>query len=92
MFRDFKSSGFNLEDTWTKDIQYAKMLYFCVFIAYCYIISLGGSCIKDKKNKLLGSTKNIKGKKIRIYSLFSTGIKWFKREYYSFWKKYYLKT
>ena len=88
MFRDFKSSGFNLEDTWSNDIQYAK----CVCIAYSYIISLGVSCTKDKKNILLGATKNIKGKKIRIYSLFTTGIKWFKRAYYSCWKKYYLKT
>lgn len=88
MFRDFKSSGFNLEDTWTKDIQYVKMLYFCVYIVYCYIISLGVSCTKDKKNNLLGVTKNIKGKKVR----FSTGIRWFKRSYYSCRKKYYLKT
>ena len=75
MFRDFKSSGFNLEDTSSNNIHYAKMLYLCVCIDYCYIISLGVSCTKDKKNKLLGSTKNIKGKKIRIYSLFTTGIK-----------------
>ena len=34
MFKDFKSNGFNLEDTWTNDIHYAKMLYFCVCIAY----------------------------------------------------------
>lgn len=92
MFKDFKSGGFHLEDTWSNDIHYAKMLYFCVCIAYCYIISLGVSCGKDKKNNLLGATKNIKGKKIRIYSLFSTGIKWFKRAYYSCRKKYYLKT
>ncbi|MDY2631086.1 MAG: transposase [Clostridium sp.] len=92
MFRDFKSNGFNLEDTWSNDIHYSKMLYFCVCIAYSYIISLGVSCTKDKKNNLLGVTKNLKGKKIRIYSLFTTGIKWFKRAYYSCEKKYYLKT
>lgn len=92
MFRDFKSSGFNLEDTWSDDIHCAKMLYFCVCIAYTYVISLGVSCTKDKKNNLLGATKNIKGKKVRIYSLFTTGVKWFKRAYYSCRKKYYLKT
>ena len=92
MFKDFKSGGFNLEHTWSNDIHYAKVLYFCVCIAYCYIISLGVSCCKDKKNNLLGATKNINGKKVRIYSLFSTGIKWFKRAYYSCRKKYYLKT
>ncbi|WP_252250914.1 hypothetical protein [Clostridium sp. ZBS13] len=75
MFRDFKSSGFNLEDTWSNDIHYAKMLYFCVYIAYSYIISLGVSCTKNKKNNLLGSTKNIKGKKVRIHSLFDNIIK-----------------
>ena len=86
------SNGFNLEDTWTNDIHYAKMLYFCVCIAYCYIISLGVSCSKDKKNKLLGAVKTINGKKVRVYSLFTTGVKWFKRAYYSCRKKYYLKT
>ena len=44
------------------------------------------------KNKLLGSVKNINGNKVRIYSLFTTGMKWFKRCYYSCRKKYYLKT
>lgn len=92
MFRDLKSSGFNLEDTWITDIHYAKMLYFCVCIAYSYIISLGVSCTKYRKNKLLGATKNIIGNKVRIYSLFTTSIKWFKRAYYSSKKKYYLKT
>ena len=74
MFKDFKSGCFNLEYTWITDIHYAKMLYFCVCIAYTYIISLGASCSKDKKNNLLGATKNINGKKVRIYSLFTTGI------------------
>ena len=73
MFRDFKSNEFSLESTWSTDIYYAKILYFCVCIAYSYIISLGTSCTKDKKNKLLSATKNIKGKKVRIYSLFTTG-------------------
>ena len=91
MFKDFKSNGFNLEDTWTNDIHYAKMLYFCVCIAYSYIISLGVSCSKDKKNKLLGAVKSINRKKVRIYSLFTTGIKWFKRAYYSRRDKYHLK-
>lgn len=83
MFRDFKSSGLNLEDTWSNYINYAKMLYFCVCRAYSYIISLGVSCTKDKKNNLLGATNNIQGKKVRIYRLFTTGIKWFKISYYS---------
>ncbi|MDY4253470.1 MULTISPECIES: hypothetical protein [unclassified Clostridium] len=91
MFGYFKSNGFNLENTWSNDIHYSKMLYFGGCIAYSYIIFLGVSCIKDKKNNLLGATKNLKGKKVRIYSLFATGIKWFKRAYYSCRNKYYLK-
>ena len=63
-----------MENTWRNDIHYVKLLYFCVFIAYSYIISLGISCTKDKKNRLLSATKNIKGRKVRIYSLFTTGL------------------
>lgn len=91
MFRDFKSSGFNIESTWSNDIQYIKMLYLCVSIAYCWIITLGASCTKDKKNKLLGVTKKLKGKQVRIYSLFRAGMKWFDKSYYSSRDKYYLK-
>lgn len=91
MFKDFKGGGFNLEHTWSMDIHYIRMLYLCVSIAYCWMITLGTSCTKDKKNKLLGVTKNLKGKQVRIYSLFRAGIKWFKRCYYSCRCKYYLK-
>jgi len=91
MFKDMKSGGFNLEDTWTEDITYAKNLYLCVCIAYSWMVILGVSCSKDKKNRLLGATKKIKGKTVRIYSLFRTGLKWFKRCYNSNKKDYYLK-
>lgn len=91
MFKDFKGGGFNLEHTWSMDIQYVKMLYLCVSIAYCFIITLGASCTKDKKNKQLGVTKKLKGKIIRVYSLFRAGLKWFKLSYYSCRKKYLIK-
>lgn len=57
MFKDFKGGGFNLEDTWSMNIQYIKMMYLCISIAYCWIITLGVSCTKDKKNKIIGATK-----------------------------------
>lgn len=91
MFKDFKSGGFNLEDTWSQDIHYIRMMYLCISIAYCWIITLGTSCTKDKKNKLIGAVKFLKGKKVRIYSLFRAGYKWFKRCYYSNRSEYYLK-
>ena len=68
-----------------------KMMYLCISIAYCWIITLGTSCSKDKKNKLIGAVKLLKGKKVRIYSLFRAGYKWFKRCYYSNRSEYYLK-
>ncbi|MBU3136769.1 hypothetical protein KPL39_10880 [Clostridium gasigenes] len=37
MFKDFKGSEFNIEHTWSMDIQYIKMLYLCISIAYCLI-------------------------------------------------------
>lgn len=49
------------------------------------------SCTKDKKNKLIVAVKFLKGKKVRIYSLFIAGYKWFKRYYYSNRSEYYMK-
>ena len=91
MFKDFKGGGFNIEKTWCENIQYIRMLYLCVSIAYCWMITLGTSCSKDKKNKIIGAVKNLNGKKVRIYSLFRSGLKWFNRCYYSLRNDYYLK-
>ncbi|WP_315078169.1 hypothetical protein [uncultured Clostridium sp.] len=91
MFKDFKGGGFNLEDTWNQDIYYIRMMYLCISIVYYWIITLGTSCTKDKKNKLLDAVKYLKGKKVRIYSLFRSGYKYFKRCYYSNRSEYYLK-
>ena len=91
MFKDFKGGGFNIEKTWCENIQYIRMLYLCVSIAYCWMITLGASCSKDKKNKIIGATKTLKGKKVRIYSLFRSGLKWFNRCYSSLKSDYYLK-
>ncbi|TYQ18134.1 UNVERIFIED_CONTAM: DDE family transposase [Acetivibrio alkalicellulosi] len=90
MFRDLKSNGFNLEDTWSKNLVYIRNLYFCLCIAYTWMIILGVYCRKNKKNSLLGVTKKIKNKTVRIYSLFKCGIKWFKRCLNSQLQKYYL--
>lgn len=91
MFKDFKSGGFNLEGTWTEDLTYAKNLYMTISIAYTWLLILGTGCTKDKKNRILGIIKNIGGKKIRIYSLFRAGLKWFKRCFGERTEKYFLK-
>lgn len=91
MFRDLKSNGFDMEGTWTGDIVYFKNLYLCLSIAYTWMIILGADCSKNKKSKIVGATKKLKNKVIRIYSLFSCGMKWFNRCYDSDIKKYRLK-
>ena len=91
MFRDLKSNGFDMEGTWTEDIMYFKNLYLCLSIAYTWMIILGADCSKNKKSKLIGATKKLKNKVVRIYSLFSSGMKWFNRCYDSDIKKYKLK-
>lgn len=55
------------------------------------MISIGTFCSKNKKNKQLYSVKNIKSKKVRTYSIFRTGLRWFKRCLYEDRRKYYLK-
>lgn len=56
-----------------------------------WMIILGDDCCKNKKNKIIGGTKKLKNKLVRIYSLFNCGTKWFNRCYYSDTKKYKLK-
>lgn len=90
MFRDFKSNGFNMEGTLTEDIIYFKNLYLCLSTAYTWMIMLGADCSQNKKSKIIGTTKKLKNKVVRIYSLFSSGIKWFNRCYDSSVKKYKL--
>jgi hypothetical protein len=91
MFKDLKSNGFNIEDTWTEDIVYFRNLYLCVSMSYTWMIILGADCSKNKKSKIIGATKKIKNKVVRIYSLFTSGMKWFNRCYDSSVKKYKLK-
>jgi hypothetical protein len=91
MFKDFKSGGFNMEGTWTEDLTYVRNLHMIISIAYTWLLILGTACTKDKKNHLLGVIKNIGRKKIRMYSLFRAGLKWFKRCFGESIKKYFLK-
>jgi hypothetical protein len=91
MFKDLKSNGFNIEGTWTESIIYFRNLYLCVSMAYTWMIVLGADCSKNKKSKIIGATKNIKNKVVRIYSLFTSGMKWFNRCYDSSAKKYKLR-
>jgi hypothetical protein len=73
MFRDLKSYGFNMEGTWTEDIVYFQNLYLCLSIAYTWMIILGADCSKNKKSKIIGATKKLKNKVVRICNLLSVG-------------------
>ena len=55
------------------------------------MIVLGVDCSKNKKSKIVGAPKKLRNKVVRIYSLFSCGLKWFNRCYDSSIKKYKLK-
>ncbi len=91
MFRDLKSNGFDMESTWAEDIVYFQDLYLCLSIAYTWMIILGSDCSKNKKSKIVGAIKKLKNKIVRIYSLFSCGMKWFNRCYDYSIEKYKLK-
>jgi hypothetical protein len=67
MFKDLKSYGFNMEGTWTEDIVYFQNLYLCLSIAYTWLIILGADCSKNKKSKIIGATKKLKNKVVRMF-------------------------
>ena len=55
MFKDFKAGGFNLEDTWTDNI---NMQNFIFMYLYCLLLDDNMELlVLDKKNKLIGATK-----------------------------------
>jgi hypothetical protein len=54
---------------------YFKNLYLCLSIAYTWMIVLGVDCSKNKKSKIVGAPKKLRNKVVRIYSLFSCGLK-----------------
>ena len=60
MFKDYKSNGFTLERTWTENLVYFKNLYMCLSIAYIWMITLGSSCTKDKRNAEIGAVRRQK--------------------------------
>lgn len=55
------------------------------------MVVLGADCSKNKKIKIIGVTKKIKNKVVRIYNLFRSGLVLFNRCYDSDRKKYNFK-
>lgn len=84
MFKDMKSNGLGMEETWTKKLEYFKNIMLCLSIAYVYIITIGSDCARNGMNKEIGAfVKTKRANKTRVYSIFQVGIKWFRRNYFS---------
>ena len=71
MFKDMKSNGLGMEDTWTKKLEYFRNIMLCINIAYVYLITVESECAKNGRNKEFGAfVKTKKANKTRVYSIF----------------------
>lgn len=55
MFKDMKSNGLGMEDTWTKKLEYFRNIMLCINIEYVYLITVGSECAKNGRNKEFGA-------------------------------------
>lgn len=84
MFKDMKSNGLGMEDTWTKKLEYFRNIMLCINIAYVYLITVGSECAKNGRNKEFGAfVKTKRANKTRVYSIFQIGRRWLQKCYFS---------
>lgn len=84
MFKDMKSNGLGMEDTWTKKLEYFKNIMLCINIAYVYLITVGSECAKNGRNKEFGAfVKTKRANKTRVYSIFQIRRRWLQKCYFS---------
>lgn len=84
MFKNMKSNGLGMEDTWTKKLEYFKNIMLCINIAYVYLITVGSECAKNGRNKEFGAfVKTKRANKTRVYSIFQIGRRWLQKCYFS---------
>lgn len=84
MFKDMKSNGLGMEETWTKKLEYFRNIMLCISIAYVYLITIGSECARNGRNKDLGVyVKTKRASKTRVYSIFQVGRRWLQRCYFS---------
>ena len=84
MFKDMKSNGLGMEETWTKKLEYFKNIMLCISIAYVYLITVGSECAKNCRNKEMGTfIKTKRANKTRVYSIFQVGRRWLHKCYFS---------
>ena len=86
IFKNQKSNGFYMEDVCNASLEYFTSLYSTLCFATLFLVILGSDYAKNtkcyKKNKIDTHT-TINGKKVRIMSLFNTGLTLFNMAYNS---------
>jgi len=91
IFKNMKTNGFYLEETGIKNLHAFNTLFGIICMALTWMVIIGSDLTKNKKNKLIGATKKVKGRIIRVMSLFNAGLIWFHKCLYSTIPLYKLK-
>jgi len=91
VFKNMKTNGFYLEKTLIRNLHAFTSLFGIICIALSWMTIIGSDLGKNRKNKLIGATKKVKGKFIRVLSLFNAGLTWFHKCYYTSFSLFKLK-
>ena len=86
LFKNQKSNGFYLENVCNASLEYFSAMYTCVCFASLFLTILGADFAKNSRcyrNVKIDTHTTINGKKVRIMSLFNTGLTLFNIAYNS---------
>ena len=86
LFKNQKSNGFYMEDVCNASLEYFTSLYTILSFASLFLTILGSDFaknVKSYKNVKINTHTTIKGKKVRVLSLFNTGLTLFNIAYNS---------
>lgn len=86
VFKNQKSNGFYIEKTVNASLKYFETQYMVACLGILFLTILGADYSKNSnsyKNVPITTHKTVRGKKIRILSLFNTGLTLFKRAFNS---------
>lgn len=87
LFKDQKSNGFDLEKSSVRNLQAFTMMYTCINICILYLTCIATHYTKNKnslyKHVKICYFKIVKGKRVRIMSVFQVGLTLFKHAFNS---------
>lgn len=86
LFKNQKSNGFYLENVCNASLEYFSAMYTCVCFASLFLTILGADFAKNSRcyrNVKIDTHTTINGKKVRVMSLFNTGLTLFNIAYNS---------